>query len=182
MSRIGRLPIPVPQGVEITVTGAEVTVVGPRGQLHRRVPAAMTLRQADGQLTVERPSNAGPHRALHGLTRTLVANMVTGVTDGYRRELELVGVGYRATKQGDQLQLALGYSHPMRVTPPEGITIEVPDATHLAVVGIDKEQVGQVAAKIRGLRPPEPYKGKGVLYRGERVRRKAGKSGKAAKK
>ncbi len=182
MSRIGRLPIPVPQGVEITVSGAEVTVVGPRGTLSRKVPAAMKLRQVDGQFLVERPSNAGPHRALHGLTRTLVANMVTGVTDGYRRELELVGVGYRASKQGDHLQLALGYSHPMRVTPPEGITIEVPDPTHIAVGGIDKEQVGGVAAKIRGLRPPEPYKGKGVLYRGERVRRKAGKSGKAAKK
>jgi len=182
MSRIGRLPIPVPDGVTVTLAPPRIEVVGPRGSLQRLLPAAIQVATVGGEIRVERPSDAGPHRALHGLTRTLVANMVEGVTRGYRRELELVGVGYRAALQGSELQLALGFAHPVRVAPPPGITLEVPDPTHIAVVGNDKEQVGQTAAKIRGLRPPEPYKGKGILYRGERVRRKAGKSGKAGKK
>jgi large subunit ribosomal protein L6 len=135
----------------------------------------------DGRVQCERPTDGREHRSLHGLTRSLIANMVTGVSQGYRKELELVGVGYRAQKQGEDLQLNLGYSHPVRVTPPKGITIEVADPTHFAVTGIDKELVGQLAADIRKIRPPEPYKGKGVLYRGERVRRKAGKAGKGSR-
>ncbi|HUY97315.1 MAG TPA: 50S ribosomal protein L6 [Verrucomicrobiae bacterium] len=182
MSRIGRLPIPVPDGVTVRIEPPRIEVVGPRGTLQRLLPSVIKVAAVDGQLVVERPTDAGPHRALHGLTRTLVANMVEGVTRGFRRELELVGVGYRASLQGADLQLALGFAHPVRVATPSGITIEVPDPTHIAVVGTDKEQVGQTAAKIRSLRPPEPYKGKGILYRGERVRRKAGKSGKAGKK
>ncbi len=182
MSRIGRLPIPVPEGVSVALAPPRIEITGPRGSLQRVLPPAISVAQLDGTIRVERPSDAGPHRALHGLTRTLVANMVEGVTRGYRRELELVGVGYRASLQGADLQLALGFAHPVRVSPPPGITIEVPDPTHIAVVGNDKEQVGQIAAIIRGLRPPEPYKGKGILYRGERIRRKAGKSGKAGKK
>ncbi|MGH7611377.1 MAG: 50S ribosomal protein L6 [Candidatus Dormibacteria bacterium] len=179
MSRIGRAPIGVPEGVTVTVEGNTVAVSGPRGELSRRLPDVITVRQEAGSVLVERPSDAAPHRALHGLSRTLVANMVTGVTQGYRKELELQGVGYRASLQGSDLQLSLGYSHPVRIRPPEGIKLEVPEPTRIAVVGNDKELVGQTAARIRATRKPEPYKGKGVRYRGEVVRRKAGKSGKA---
>jgi len=181
MSRIGKLPIPVPAGVNIKVENNHVTVEGPRGQLARALPAQIAIQQADGQLICTRPSDGRVHRSLHGLTRTLLANMVTGVSAGFRKDLELVGVGYRALKQGDELVLTLGFSHPVRFRPPEGVGVEVADPTHFAVTGNSKEQVGQVAADLRRLRPPEPYKGKGVMYRGERVRRKPGKSGKGAK-
>ncbi len=181
MSRIGRAPINVPEGVTVEVSPGTVSVTGPRGQLSQRVPPAMTIRQEGGQVLVERPTDSAPHRSLHGLTRTLVANMVTGVTVGYRKELELQGVGYRATLQGQDLQLLLGYSHPVRLTAPEGVRLEVPDPTRVTVSGNDKHLVGQTAALIRAARKPEPYKGKGVRYRGEVVRRKAGKSGKGAK-
>ncbi len=179
MSRIGRSPIPVPSGVEIALDGAEVTVKGPKGSLARTVPAPITLRQEDGQLLVERPDDERRSRALHGLVRSLVANMVTGVTTGYTKELEIVGVGYRATPAGpSRIDLALGFSHPVSVDAPDGITFTVPQPTRIVVEGIDKELVGQVAANIRKLRKPEPYKGKGVRYAGELVRRKAGKAAK----
>jgi large subunit ribosomal protein L6 len=181
MSRIGKLPIPVPAGVSVTVEQNHVTVKGPRGQLERSLPAQIAIAQEGGHVLCRRPSDGREHRSLHGLTRTLVANMVTGVSAGFRRDLELVGVGYRALKQGDELVLTLGFSHPVRFRPPEGIQVEVADPTHFAITGNSKEQVGQVAADLRRLRPPEPYKGKGVMYRGERVRRKPGKSGKGAK-
>ena len=171
----------MPEGVTVTLLGNSVSVVGPRGELSRDLPPVITVRQEGGQVLVERPTDSAPHRSLHGLTRTLVANMVTGVTTGYRKELELQGVGYRASLQGGDLQLALGYSHPIRMTPPEGIKIEVPEPTRVMVLGNDKQLVGQTAARIRATRKPEPYKGKGVRYRGEVVRRKAGKSGKGAK-
>jgi large subunit ribosomal protein L6 len=178
MSRIGRRPIAIPAGVEIDLRGAHITVRGPKGELQRTLPAAMRVRIDDGQVTVERPSEAKPHRELHGLTRTLVANMVEGVTNGYRKSLEISGVGYRAQKVGENLQLSLGYSHPVDVEAPAGISFEVETPTRLSVVGIDKELVGQVAARVRSKRKPEPYKGKGVRYVGEQVRRKAGKTGK----
>lgn len=181
MSRIGRLPIALPAGVELTMTGSHVSVTGTRGTLERVLPPSMRVQVDGGVVTVERPSDTTPHRSLHGLTRTLLANMVEGVSRGFTRELDLVGVGFRASKQGQDLILTLGYSHPIRYTPPEGVTIEVPAPTQIAISGTDKEIVGQVAAKIRSFRKPEPYKGKGVLYRGEQVRRKAGKSGKAGK-
>jgi large subunit ribosomal protein L6 len=181
MSRIGRLPITVPAGVEVTLTGNHMTVSGSRGTLERGLPVPMRITLESGVITVQRPTDSSTHRALHGLTRTLVANMVEGVDRGYTRSLDLVGVGFRASKQGSDLVLTLGYSHPIRYTPPDGVTIDVPAPTQISVSGIDKEVVGQVAAKIRSFRKPEPYKGKGVLYRGERVRRKAGKSGKAGK-
>ena len=181
MSRIGRLPIAVPDGVSVTVDRNRVAVTGARGTLERVLPPAISVELTDGTISVARPTDSGPHRALHGLTRTLVANMVEGVSRGFTRELDLVGVGFRAAKQGADLVLTLGYSHPIRYTPPEGVTIEVPAPTQITVTGADKEVVGQVAAKIRSFRKPEPYKGKGVLYRGERLRRKAGKSGKAGK-
>jgi len=181
MSRIGRLPISVPAGVEVTLTGSHVSISGPRGTLERSLPPAMRVRLEDGTITVERPSDSSTHRSLHGLTRTLVANMVLGVSSGFSRQLDLVGVGYRAAKQGDDLVLTLGYSHPIRYTPPPAISIDVPQPTQIAISGASKEMVGQVAAKIRSFRKPEPYKGKGVLYRGEQLRRKAGKSGKAGK-
>lgn len=181
MSRIGKSPIPIPSGVTVTIDGSVVEVAGPLGRLGRRLPQPITVTQHDAQLMVTRPTESATHRSLHGLTRTLVSNMVVGVTSGFRKELELQGVGYRASLQGTDLQLSLGYSHPIRMTPPEGIRIEVPDPTRIAVVGTNKELVGQMAAKIRAARPPEPYKGKGVRYRGEVVRRKAGKSGKGAK-
>jgi large subunit ribosomal protein L6 len=179
VSRIGRSPIPVPSGVDVAVAGGHVTVKGPQGTLERALPGEITLRQDDGTLLVERPNDERHNRALHGLTRSLVANMVTGVTAGFSKELEIVGVGYRATARGPgQLELALGFSHPVTVDAPGGITFEVPQPTRIIVRGIDKELVGQVAANIRKIRKPEPYKGKGVRYAGERVLRKAGKAAK----
>jgi len=181
MSRIGRLPVQVPSGVEIVTQGSHVTVKGGLGTLERSLSPAMKLTINDGMLQVERPTDSAQHRSLHGLTRTLVANMVEGVSKGFTRDLDLVGVGFRAAKQGNDLVLTLGYSHPIRYTPPDGISINVPVPTQISVSGSNKEIVGQVAAKIRSFRKPEPYKGKGVLYRGEKLRRKAGKSGKAGK-
>jgi large subunit ribosomal protein L6 len=179
MSRIGRAPITVPGGVDVSISGQHVTVKGPKGSLERDIPSPISIRQDDGQLIVDRPDDERQNRALHGLTRSLVNNMVVGVTDGFRKELEIVGVGYRATAKGPaKLELALGFSHPVNVDAPEGVTFEVPSATQVAVVGIDKEVVGQVAADIRSIRKPEPYKGKGVRYAGERVVRKAGKAAK----
>jgi len=181
MSRIGRLPITLPTGVDVTLTGSHITVKGGRGTLERSLSPSMIVSVADGVVTVARPTDTTTHRAIHGLTRTLVANMVEGVSVGFTRWLDLVGVGFRAAKQGNDLVLNLGYSHPIRYTPPEGITIDVPTPTSISVGGTNKEIVGQVAAKIRSFRKPEPYKGKGVMYRGEVIRRKAGKSGKAGK-
>lgn len=178
MSRIGRLPIPVPAGVDVTLEGTSITVVGPRGELHRELAPDLHVVRDGDVLRVERPRDDKRSRQLHGLTRTLVANMVTGVTEGYRRQLEITGVGYRAQKVGENLQLSLGYSHPVEMTPPAGVSFEVESPTRLTVVGIDKELVGQVAANVRSKRKPEPYKGKGVRYAGEVIRRKAGKAGK----
>ena len=179
MSRIGKMPIAVPSGVEVKVLGRKVSVKGPQGVLERELPGEITLRQDDTSLLVERPNDERQNRALHGLTRSLVANMVTGVTSGYSKDLEIVGVGYRATSKGpNQLELALGFSHPVVVDAPEGISFEVPAPTRITVRGIDKEKVGQVAADIRKIRKPEPYKGKGVRYAGEVVLRKAGKAAK----
>jgi large subunit ribosomal protein L6 len=179
MSRVGKSPIPIPGGVDVVVAGQHVTVKGPKGTLERDIPGDITVRQDDGQLLVERPDDQRHNRALHGLVRSLLNNMVVGVTDGYTKELEIVGVGYRATASGpDRVELALGFSHPVRVVAPEGITFEVPSPTRISVKGIDKEAVGQVAANIRKLRKPEPYKGKGIRYAGEYVQRKAGKAGK----
>ncbi len=179
MSRIGRAPIPVPAGVEISVASSHITVKGPRGTLERDLHPEISVRQDDGVLLVERPDDERRHRALHGLTRSLVNNMVVGVTEGYQRDLEIVGVGYRAAAQGsNRLELALGFSHPVVVEAPDGITFEVPLPTRISVRGIDKQAVGQVAAEIRSIRKPEPYKGKGVRYAGEIVRRKAGKAAK----
>ena len=178
MSRIGRLPITVPAGVDITLDGRVITVKGPKGTLTRELPPRMKLEREGDVLTIVRPTEQKLDKSLHGLTRTLVNNMVVGVTTGYRKGLEIVGVGYRAQKVGDKLQLALGYSHPIEIDPPEGISFELETPLKLAVVGIDKELVGQVAAKVRATRKPEPYKGKGVRYAGEKVRRKAGKAGK----
>jgi large subunit ribosomal protein L6 len=179
MSRIGKSPIPLPSGVDVTISGGRITVKGPKGTLERSVPPTITIRQDDGQLLVERPDDERENRALHGLVRSLVNNMVVGVTDGFRKELEIVGVGYRAAAQGpNRLELALGFSHPVHVDAPDGITFEVPAPTRVAVLGIDKEAVGQIAADIRAIRKPEPYKGKGVRYLGEYVQRKAGKAAK----
>jgi len=179
MSRIGRSPIPVPSGVTIELTDGHVKVTGPKGTLERDLPRDITIRQEDGQLLVERPTDQRQHRALHGLTRSLVSNMVVGVTDGFTRDLEIVGVGYRAAATTpSRLDLALGFSHPVAVDAPEGIIFETPAPTRITVRGIDKEAVGQVAANIRSIRKPEPYKGKGVRYAGEVVRRKAGKAAK----
>jgi large subunit ribosomal protein L6 len=179
MSRIGRSPIPVPSNVTVTLSGDNVSVKGPQGILERRLPQGITIAQDGDTLVVSRPDDERRHRALHGLSRSLVANMVSGVTEGFTKELEIVGVGYRATAKGpDALELALGFSHPVQVDAPEGITFEVPVPTRVIVKGIDKEKVGQVAADIRKLRKPEPYKGKGVRYAGERVMRKAGKAAK----
>ncbi|CAB4602173.1 unannotated protein [freshwater metagenome] len=179
MSRVGRSPIIVPKGVEVSIAGAHITVKGPKGTLERDIPGEITVREEEGQLIVERPNDERQNRALHGLVRSLVNNMVVGVSEGFRKELEIVGVGYRATPKGDNvLDLALGFSHPVSVKAPAGITFEVATPTQIAVIGTDKEIVGQVAANIRAIRKPEPYKGKGVRYRGERVVRKAGKSGK----
>jgi large subunit ribosomal protein L6 len=178
MSRIGRLPITIPAGVDVTIDGRTVTVKGPKGQLSRELHPDIAVSREDGSIVVTRPTEQKVHKQLHGLTRTLVNNMVVGVTDGYRKGLEITGVGYRAVKVGEKLQLSLGYSHPVEIDPPSGISFEVENPTRLAVVGIDKELVGQVAAQVRASRKPEPYKGKGVRYSGEYIRRKAGKAGK----
>jgi large subunit ribosomal protein L6 len=179
MSRIGKAPIPVPSGVEITISGDTITVKGPKGELSQVIPSPIQVVQDGDELSVTRPNDERRSRALHGLTRSLVANMVTGVTDGYRKNLEIVGVGYRAIAKGPStLELALGFSHPVVVNAPEGVTFDVPAPTQIGVVGTDKQAVGQVAANIRSIRKPEPYKGKGVRYAGERVIRKAGKAGK----
>ncbi len=178
MSRIGRLPIAVPAGVDVTIDGSQVTVNGPRGTLSRQLHADMLVNREEGMIVVSRPTEQKMHKQLHGLTRTLVNNMVVGVTTGYRKGLEITGVGYRAVLVGKKLQLSLGYSHPVEIEPPDGISFELENPTRLAVVGIDKELVGQVAAKVRATRKPEPYKGKGVRYAGEVIRRKAGKAGK----
>jgi large subunit ribosomal protein L6 len=175
MSRIGRKPISVPESVTIDVSPGHVAVKGPKGELAQALSSDMKVEQSDGVLTVERPTNRGEHRALHGLTRSLIANMVEGVTDGFEKRLEIQGVGYRAQLKGKNLELALGYSHPVSIEAPEGIEFEVPQQTEIIVRGIDKQLVGQVAADIRKRRPPEPYKGKGIRYRDEHVMRKVGK-------
>jgi large subunit ribosomal protein L6 len=175
MSRIGRQPIEVPDGVDVQLAPGHVAVKGPKGELEQDLSPDMTVELAEGTVTVQRPTDRGEHRALHGLTRSLIANMVQGVTDGYEKRLEIQGVGYRAQLRGNTLELSLGYSHPVSVEAPEGIEFEVPQPTEIIVRGIDKQQVGQVAADIRKRRPPEPYKGKGVRYAGEQVARKVGK-------
>jgi large subunit ribosomal protein L6 len=181
MSRIGKQPVPLAKGVELTIDGSTVKVRGPKGELTRTFPAGIQISVEDGKAIVTRPDDEKQSRALHGLSRSLLANMVTGVSEGYTRTLELQGVGYRATQAGKGVTLAVGYSHPVEVTPPPGIELEVEGTTKLHVRGIDKELVGQVAANIRKVRKPEPYKGKGIRYLGEYVRRKAGKAGKAGK-
>ncbi len=179
MSRVGKSPIPVPGGVDVAISGADITVKGPMGSLERDIPGVITIHQDGDTLVVERPDDERQNRAMHGLVRSLVNNMVLGVTQGFRKELEIVGVGYRATSKGPgAIEMALGFSHPVNITAPEGITLEVPAPNRIVVSGIDKEAVGQVAADIRAWRKPEPYKGKGVRYAGEHVQRKAGKAGK----
>jgi large subunit ribosomal protein L6 len=179
VSRIGKLPITVPGGVEVAIEGRDVTVKGPRGSLNHTLPPTIQIeRSDDGTLSVQRPDDERLNRALHGLTRSLVANMVTGVTEGYEKKLEIVGVGYRVIARGQNLEFALGYSHPIVVEAPDGISFVVESPTRFSVQGIDKQQVGEVAANIRKLRKPEPYKGKGIRYAGEQVRRKVGKAGK----
>jgi len=179
MSRIGRMPIPVPSGVDVAIDGRDVTVKGPRGTLALTIAEPIAIsREDDGTLSVTRPNDENRTRALHGLSRTLVANMVTGVTDGYQKNLEIVGVGYRVQARGPNLEFALGFSHPVIVEPPEGITFSVETPTRFSVSGIDKQKVGEVAANLRKLRKPDPYKGKGVRYQGEVIRRKVGKAGK----
>ncbi len=179
MSRIGRKPIPVPSGVEVTVNPENTVMVkGPKGQLTKQVPTCLEIKMEDGQLSVLRPSDRKEHRSMHGLGRTILANMVEGVTQGFSKNLELVGVGYRAALQGKNLVLSVGYSQPVQLTPDEGIEIEVPVPTKIIVKGIDKEIVGDIAARIRRVRPPEPYKGKGIKYEQEHIRRKVGKAGK----
>ena len=178
MSRIGRMPVAIPSGVDVTIDGRQVTVKGPKGTLSLEVVQPIEVKQADGTITVTRPSDEGEIRALHGLSRSLIANMVTGVTDGYRKTLEIVGVGYRVLARGKDLEFSLGYSYPVPVSPPDGITFRVETPTRFVVEGIDKQQVGEVAANLRKLRKPDPYKGKGVRYQGEQIRRKVGKAGK----
>ncbi|MBA2717887.1 MAG: 50S ribosomal protein L6 [Chloroflexi bacterium] len=178
MSRIGRLPIAVPSTVDVTIEGRRLTVKGPKGTLARELHPDMLVSREEDKILVKRPTEQKTHKQLHGLTRTLVNNMVVGVTDGYRKGLEITGVGYRAAKNGEKLTLNLGYSHQIEIDPPSGISFEIESPTRLAVVGIDKELVGQIAAKVRATRKPEPYKGKGVRYAGEKIRRKAGKAGK----
>ena len=178
MSRIGRAPVAIPAGVVFTIDGRHVTVKGPRGTLSLTVAEPIEVSQADGQITVTRPSDEGEIRALHGLSRSLIANMVTGVTQGFSKTLEIVGVGYRVQARGQNLEFSLGFSHPVHIVPPEGISFRVEAPTRFVVEGIDKQQVGEIAAQIRKLRKPDPYKGKGVRYQGEQVRRKVGKAGK----
>jgi large subunit ribosomal protein L6 len=175
MSRIGKQPIELPSGVSVAISPGRVQVNGPLGELSQAVPARMQIVQEDGTLTVKRPTERGDDRALHGLTRSLLANMVEGVTKGFQKRLEIQGVGYRAALRGTDLELNVGLSHPVVIRPPDGITFEVPDATTVLVKGIDKQQVGEIAAQVRKMRPPEPYKGKGIRYEGEYVRRKVGK-------
>ena len=182
MSRIGRKPIPVPSGVEIRIADSEVTVKGTRGQLAQRIPGHITVQQEDGTLVVRRATDDPDDRALHGLIRSLLANMVTGVTSGFTKVLLITGVGYRATKDGNNLRLTVGYSHPVDIVAPDGITFNVPAPTRIEVSGNNKELVGEVAAKIRSVRPPEPYLGKGIRYENEVIRRKAGKAGKVGGK
>jgi large subunit ribosomal protein L6 len=178
MSRIGKLPIPLPAGVQVTIDGRDITVAGPKGTLSHTVVEPIVVTQEDGRLLVTRPDDERDSKARHGLTRTLVANMVTGVTAGFAKTLEIVGTGYRVQARGSDLEFALGFSHPVLVSPPEGVTFTVEAPTRFVVAGIDKQKVGETAANIRKLRKPEPYKGKGVRYQGEVVRRKAGKAGK----
>jgi large subunit ribosomal protein L6 len=175
MSRIGKQPIELPSGVNVAISRGRVQVNGPLGELSQTVPARMQIEQADGNLVVKRPTERGDDRALHGLTRSLLANMVEGVTKGFEKRLEIQGVGYRAALRGTDLELNVGYSHPIVVKPPQGISFDVPEATQVIVKGIDKQQVGEIAAQVRKVRPPEPYKGKGIRYEGEYVRRKVGK-------
>jgi len=175
MSRIGRKPVPVPEAVTVEISAGSIAVKGPKGELNQTYSQEMKVEQTDGVVTVSRPTDRGPHRALHGLTRSLIANMVEGVTDGFEKRLEIQGVGYRAALKGKNLELALGYSHPVPIEAPEGIEFEVPQPTEVIIRGIDKQLVGQVAADIRKRRPPEPYKGKGIRYKGEQVLRKVGK-------
>ncbi len=178
MSRIGRMPIVVPSGVDVTIDGRDVRVRGPKGELSMQVTPPIEVAATDGVINVTRPNDEGEIRALHGLSRSLIANMVTGVTEGYRKTMEIVGVGYRVQAKGKDLEFALGFSHPVPVTAPDGITFRVETPTRFVVEGIDKQQVGEVAANIRKLRKPDPYKGKGVRYQGEQIRRKVGKAGK----
>ncbi|MBE3576775.1 MAG: 50S ribosomal protein L6 [Limnochordales bacterium] len=182
MSRIGRMPVKIPAGVEVAVEGNVVRVKGPKGELQREFHPDMKIEVVDGSIKVTRPSDEKEHRALHGLTRALIANMVRGVTEGYQKALEISGVGYRAARQGNKLVLSIGFSHPVEIEIPPGIEIDVPTPTKMTVRGVDKELVGQVAARIRAVRPVEPYLGKGISYEGERIRRKAGKAGKVGKK
>ena len=175
MSRIGKQPIELPSGVNVAISPGRVQVNGPLGELSQKVPARMQIDQDEGTLVVKRPTERGDDRALHGLTRSLVANMVEGVTKGFEKRLELQGVGYRVALRGTDLELNVGFSHPVVIKPPQGISFEVPDATTVLVKGIDKQQVGEIAAQVRKVRPPEPYKGKGIRYEGEYVRRKVGK-------
>jgi large subunit ribosomal protein L6 len=175
MSRIGKQPIPVPDGVTVSLGPGRVTVNGPKGELEQRVSTRMEIAETDGELTVSRPTDRGPDRAIHGLTRSLVANMVEGVTQGFEKRLEISGVGYRAKLAGKALELSVGFSHPVSIPAPDGIEFEVPQPTRVIVRGIDKQLVGEIASQIRRVRPPEPYKGKGIRYEGEYVRRKVGK-------
>ena len=181
MSRIGRLPIVVPAGVDVNIDGSTVTVKGPKGTLTGTYNSKMAIELNDGHITVTRPDDTKENRALHGLTRTLIANMVTGVHTGFKKELEIVGIGYRAALQGKDLVLNVGYSHQVTMTPPEGVTIEVPGPNKIVINGYDKQVVGQFASEVRGVRPPEPYKGKGIKYADEVIRRKEGKAGKGGK-
>lgn len=182
MSRIGRKPVEIAQGVQVDVKDSVVVVKGPKGELSQKISSDMKVKIEDGQLTIERPSDEKQHRALHGLTRSLIANMVKGVTEGFTKSLDINGVGYRAAKQGDKLVLTMGYSHPVEIEPLTGIEFEVPAPNKIVVKGNDKQAVGQMAAQIRAVREPEPYKGKGIKYSNEVIRRKAGKAGKAGKK
>jgi large subunit ribosomal protein L6 len=177
MSRIGKKPVPIPKGVTVTLDGSKITVKGPKGELSRSLPAAMLVSMKDNEVVVERPSEENEHKALHGLTRTLVANMVEGVTAGFSKQLEIIGVGYKAEQRPYGLQLSLGFSHVIEYRAPAGIKLTAPQPTQVTIEGANKEMVGQVAAEIRSYRPPEPYKGKGIKYAGEQVRRKAGKAG-----